>query len=431
MQPKISSLPNLVKELPTEVKIMFEIFGDEIRLVGGAVRDLLLGKKVNDFDFATRYLPQETTKILEKNKIKAVPTGVKFGTITAVVNGKNFEVTTLRKDSETDGRHCSPEFVDDYFLDAQRRDFTVNALYLDLAGLVTDYFDGISDLENKKVRFIGDANKRIEEDYLRILRFFRFSCGYASELDEQGLAACEKHKENLGKLSRERIRAEFLKMIGGKKKQNIIAILEVFESTKIAGAIFSVRLNIEALKNLFEIEEKLEISADLNLKLAALFCDEDLDLKSFFQEICATNAEKKYFEFAHGAQYKAEMTSEREMSSHIQFSSRSPLSSRLYARIYYSDLKKLLASQEKELVASFYLLCLAKNYKQDNLEAARETLTFLNNFTLPTFPLKSEDLIALGITGKNLGIFLQKAKEIWVENDFKIDKNELIATLKK
>jgi len=405
MQPKIISLPNLVKELPTEVNILFEIFGDEIRLVGGAVRDLLLGKKVNDFDFATRCLPQETTKILEKNKIKAVPTGVKFGTITAVMNGKNFEITTLRKDSKTDGRHCNPEFVDDYFLDAQRRDFTVNALYLDLAGLVTDYFDGISDLENKKVRFIGDANKRIEEDYLRILRFFRFSCGYASELDEQGLAACEKHKKNLGKLSRERIRAEFLKMIGGKKKENIIAILEVFESTKIAGAIFSVRLDIEALKNLFEIEEKLEISADLNLKLAALFGDEDLDLKSFFQEICATNAEKKYFEFAHRP--------------------------RLYAGIHYSDLKKLLASQEKEIVASFYLLCLAKNHNQHNLEAARETLTFLNNFTLPTFPLKSEDLIALGITGKNLGIFLQKAKEIWVENDFKIDKNELIATLKK
>ena len=190
MNHKNFSHPKLVNNLPQEVKTLFEIFGDDIRLVGGCVRDLLLKKPVNDFDFATKNTPQKTTEILERNKIRAVPTGVKFGTITAVINGQNFEITTLRKDNETDGRHCNPQFVDDYFFDAARRDFTINALYLDSTGLVTDYFDGNSDLKAKKVRFIGDAVKRIEEDYLRILRFFRFSCEYAVELDQKGLAAC-------------------------------------------------------------------------------------------------------------------------------------------------------------------------------------------------------------------------------------------------
>ncbi len=183
-----------------EIKKIFDIFGDDLRLVGGCVRDLLLEKKVNDFDFATRFIPSETIKILERNKIKAVPTGVKFGTITAVIDSKNFEITTLRKDNETDGRHCEPEFVDDYALDAARRDFTVNALYMDRVGKISDYFDGISDLKKQKIRFIGDANERIAEDYLRILRFFRFSARYAKRLDREGFAACVSNKSGLKKL---------------------------------------------------------------------------------------------------------------------------------------------------------------------------------------------------------------------------------------
>ena len=219
----------LGKKFPSEVKKIFSIFGDEIRLVGGSVRDLLLKKKVSDFDFATTYLPQEIEKILKKNKIKSVPTGKKFGTITAVINGKNFEITTLRKDNETDGRRCKPQFVDDFKLDAARRDFTINGLYSDAEGKIHDYFDGISDLKKGKVRFIGDAKKRIEEDFLRILRFFRFSCEYGKSLDQKGLAACISLKKNLKKLSRERIRQEFLKLIASSKKDRLIAI---FKSSK-------------------------------------------------------------------------------------------------------------------------------------------------------------------------------------------------------
>lgn len=399
MLQKTYSHPELVKKFPKEVKTLFEIFGDEIRLVGGSVRDLLLGKTLNDFDFATRFLPEETIKILEKNKIKAVPTGVKFGTITAVVNDKNFEITTLRKDKETDGRYCNPEFVDDFYFDAARRDFTINALYLDSKGFITDYFDGISDLKNVKVRFIGDANKRIEEDFLRILRFFRFSNEYAAKLDVKGLAACVKQKDNLKKLSRERIRAEVFKMISSSKKQNLLAILKVIKSKKIAAEIFSSDLDIKGLEHLFEIEKNLKIVADLNLKIAVLFGEKNLDHKIFFAEICATNAEKKYFQFI--------------------------------AKNSVKDLKKLLVENDKEMVLGLYLQDLSKNYDLKKIAAAKKTISYLRKFSLPDFPLKSSDLIALGFSGKKLGLALQKTQEIWAENDFKFSKNELIASLKQ
>ena len=259
MVPSIIHFPNLIKNLPPEVKKIFSIFlnqGDEIRLVGGCVRDLLIEKQVNDFDFATKFLPEEIIKILEKNKIQAIPTGVKFGTITAVVNHKNFEITTLRKDSETDGRHCQPEFIDDYFLDAARRDFTINALYLDDKGLVHDYFNGISDLKNQEVKFIGNAQERIEEDFLRVLRFFRFSCNYAKKLDEVGLKACFSKKSGLQKLSRERIRMEFLKLISSSKKAALIEILKQAEELNILSEIFSIKLDIKALEEIFKIENK-------------------------------------------------------------------------------------------------------------------------------------------------------------------------------
>lgn len=404
MKQKTFSHPELVKKFSPEVKKIFTIFGGDIRLVGGSVRDLLLGKKLNDFDFATKFLPQEVIKILQKNKIKAIPTGVKFGTITAVINHKNFEITTLRKDGETDGRHCEPEFVDDYFLDAARRDFTINAFYLDSEGLVTDYFDGISDLKNKKVKFIGDANLRIEEDFLRILRFFRFSCKYAKKLDDEGLAACVKQKENLKKLSRERIRQEFLKLLASEKSENLVAILRVLKSKKIAAEIFSSKLDIEALEQLFELEKLLNFSANLNLKIAVLFLQKKFDLKIFAQEICATNLEKKYLQF---------MSINHDCT----------------------DLKRFLTFVEKDLVRDFYLFDLAKNFNSKKIPALKKDLQFkdlqfIENFSLPKFPLNGEDVMQLGFKSDKVGKAIEKAKIFWAENDFKSNKSALINFLK-
>ena len=211
---KISSKNlKIFENLPPEVLKIFAIFGENIRLVGGSVRDLILAKKVHDFDFACKFLPKKIEKILNENNIKSVPTGLKYGTITAVINHQNFQITTLRKDENQKGRYCEVNFVEDFYEDAKRRDFTINALYLDSLGEIHDYFNGIADLKNHNVRFILDPKTRIQEDYLRILRFFRFSCDYAQNLDKEGLEACLQFKNSLEILSKERVREEFLKII--------------------------------------------------------------------------------------------------------------------------------------------------------------------------------------------------------------------------
>ncbi len=435
MQPKTFSHPELIKKFSPEVKALFQIFGEEIRIVGGAVRDLLLQKEVHDFDFCTKYLPDEIIKILNKNKIKAIPTGVKFGTITAVVAGKNFEITTLRKDDKTDGRHCEPEFVSDYFLDAQRRDFTINALYLDSAGLVSDYFDGISDIKKQKVRFIGEAKTRIEEDYLRILRFFRFSCQYAAELDVKGLAACASEKENLKKLSKERVRAEVLKMLLSEKKENLIAVLKVFKEQKIADSIFSSKLDIEALERLFKLGKEFDFSATQNLKIAALFFQKEIDLKIFAQEICATNLEKKYFLYLLNA-----LTGPRHEDGVTPRERRDGTQTRVCHPVFTTgsrgfelgleDLKQLLAFADKDLVLDLYLLSLAKNSDLQKNSNAKKNIKFLQNFSLPNFPIGGEDVINLGFTGQAAGKAIEMAKKFWAANDFKLQKTDLIKFLK-
>lgn len=184
------------------------------RYVGGAVRDTLLGLPVSDIDVATIHPPQEVVRRLEAAGIKAVPTGIAHGTITAVADGTVVEVTTLRRDVTTDGRHAEVAFTDDWQADAARRDFTMNALYADMqVHTLHDYFDGIADLRAGRVRFIGDPLQRIAEDHLRILRFFRFLARFGDAPDAEGLAACIDRANDLMALSRERIADELLKLL--------------------------------------------------------------------------------------------------------------------------------------------------------------------------------------------------------------------------
>lgn len=185
------------------------------RLVGGAVRDALLGLPVRDIDLATRLLPDEVIARLEAAGLKAVPTGLAHGTVTAVSHGLVAEVTTLRRDVATFGRHAEVAFTDDWQQDASRRDFTINALYATLPdGTVSDFFGGQADLAARRVRFIGDPFTRIAEDHLRILRFFRFSARFAETLDADGLAACAARANDLMALSRERIALELRELLG-------------------------------------------------------------------------------------------------------------------------------------------------------------------------------------------------------------------------
>jgi poly(A) polymerase len=185
------------------------------RYVGGCVRDTLLGLPVNDVDLATRLIPEEVIARLGKARIKAVPTGIAHGTVTAVVAGKPVEVTTLRRDVATDGRRATIAFTDDWREDAARRDFTINALFADPASLdVHDYFGGEEDLAARRVRFIGDPLTRIAEDHLRILRFFRFFARFGTgEADREALAACTARANDLMALSRERIADELTKLL--------------------------------------------------------------------------------------------------------------------------------------------------------------------------------------------------------------------------
>ncbi len=381
---QIFSYSQLLEKLPKEVKIIFNIFEDKIRLVGGSVRDLLLEKNVGDFDFATEFLPEDVTKILEKNNITALPTGLKHGTVSALINHQTFEITTLRKDAETFGRHARVEFVDDYFLDAKRRDFTINALYLDNQGLVYDFFDGISDLKNEKVKFIGDASERIKEDFLRILRFFRFSCNYARELDLQGLEACAALKENLKFLAKERITNEILKIFATEKKDNLVKILQALIDKKI----FFDDLRINELQKLLKLEEAFNIKTSNQLRFFVAL-NKTKNWPEIFAQFSFSNKQKDYFRFL--------------------------------AKTEFSSLNKLLAFYDKNLVFDLYLTSAMPKI---------EIINFIKNFTLPQFPLNGNDFMAMGLRDKQIGEAVNRTKTFWANNDFKPGKQELLAFLK-
>ncbi|WP_020179308.1 CCA tRNA nucleotidyltransferase [Methylopila sp. M107] len=204
----------------------FDSDGEEARVTGGAVRDALLGIAVGEIDIATTATPDETTRRAEAAGWKAVPTGVDHGTVTVVVEGEPFEVTTLRRDVETDGRRAVVAFTRDWAEDAQRRDLTINGLTLDRRGTVHDTVGGIADLRAGKVRFIGSARERIREDFLRTLRFFRFHARFgAGPLDAEGFSAAVAEREGLRRLSAERVRAELLKLLVAARAPETVAAM--------------------------------------------------------------------------------------------------------------------------------------------------------------------------------------------------------------
>jgi poly(A) polymerase len=241
----------------------------EARLVGGAVRDGLIGLPVSDIDIATRLLPDDVMARLKRAKIKAVPTGLAHGTVTAVIEGGPVEVTTLRRDVATDGRHAEVVFSDDWQEDASRRDFTMNALYADpVSGEVFDWFGGLADLEARRVRFIGDPLTRIAEDHLRILRFFRFHARFGKgPADGTALAACAARANDLMALSRERIAAELLKLLAAPRPAPAVRLM-------IDHGIFAPVLpeisDAGPLEQLIAREAAAKVAGDPLRRLAAL-----------------------------------------------------------------------------------------------------------------------------------------------------------------
>lgn len=241
------------------------------RYVGGSIRDDLLGLPVNDIDLATCIPPDEVIRRLEKAKIKAVPTGIDHGTITAVSDGHPFEITTLRRDVSTDGRRATVAFTDDWQEDAARRDFTINALSADPeTGELFDYFGGLADLEDRHIRFIGDPLQRIAEDHLRILRFFRFHARFdAGEPDNAALKACTARANDLMGLSRERIADELLKLLSVADPSTTVGImLERGILTPVLPEISAERLS--DLKGLIAAERTAGVEPDPLRRLASL-----------------------------------------------------------------------------------------------------------------------------------------------------------------
>ncbi|MEO8455193.1 MAG: CCA tRNA nucleotidyltransferase [Sphingomicrobium sp.] len=241
------------------------------RYVGGAVRDDLLKLPVSDVDLATRLQPQEVVERLEAAKIKAVPTGIDHGTVTAVSDGHPYEVTTLRRDVSTDGRRATVAFTDDWKADAARRDFTINALSADpRTGEIFDYFGGLDDLERRHIRFIGDPLQRIAEDHLRILRFFRFHARFGcGEPDSAALEACSRRANDLMALSRERIADELLKLLAVAEPTPTVGIM--LERGILQPVLPEIRLDgVASLAALIVSERDARIEPDALRRLSAL-----------------------------------------------------------------------------------------------------------------------------------------------------------------
>ena len=255
-----------------QIMMLLNQNGDNARIVGGAVRNALLNnfnnhnRKITDIDIASKLLPKENTDILEKAGIKVIPTGLKHGTVTAVLNKIFFEITTLRRDISMDGRHAVVEFSKDWTEDAKRRDLTINALYLGLDGTVYDPLGGYADIKASRVVFIGDADKRIREDALRILRFYRFSSDLSiSAIDEDGMLATIKHKFLLETLSGERVHYELKKIIISERASHIIPLLAEI-------GLLQVILPQYQCYNSFIRYVKLENLFTLNNVMGRFFC---------------------------------------------------------------------------------------------------------------------------------------------------------------
>src|SRR5256714_349761 len=263
--------------------------GEEARVVGGAVRNTLLGLPHGDIDVATTALPQEVTRRAEAAGFKAVPTGFDHGTVTVVIAGKPFEVTTLREDVETFGRHATVKFGRDWKRDAERRDFTMNGLSLSADGEVHDYVGGVADLNARRVRFIGDAATRIAEDYLRILRFFRFHAYYGKgHPDAEGLHATIVAREKLEQLSRERVRMELMKLM---LAPHAVPALAVMAESGLLGPVLGGVPVLASFANMAKVEAACGLAPDATRRLGALGVWVTEDAERLWQRLRLSNAE--------------------------------------------------------------------------------------------------------------------------------------------
>ena len=371
--------------------------GAVARFVGGCVRDAVLGRVVKDIDLATTDAPQAVIEKLERAGLKAVPTGIAHGTVTAVTEKRPFEITTLRRDVETDGRHAMVAFTDDWIADAARRDFTFNAMFCDADGTLYDPFDGRADLAAGRVRFVGDAKQRIEEDVLRLLRFFRFTAWVGKPPhDDEAVAACREFAPKLVSLSGERVRNELLKLLAAPDPLPALALMDELDVTRhVITNPRDDRLRRLAAMIALEAEK-----GDPIPRLAAIVAD---DVAALIEKLRLSNTEAVRLDALVAPDHTVGPDTDRQA------------------------LRRALYRIGPETAHDLLLLAAADQGTGAWLESSLDTVEAWQPVKLP---ITGRDVLARGIpTGERIGELLSRVEHWWENGDYQVDRDEALAYL--
>ena len=392
-----------------DVAQVFDLFEtyqkNSIYVVGGSIRDALLNREITDIDFATSLKPETITEILNKENIKFIDVGIDHGTVTAIINERKFEITTFRNDIFTDGRHAQVSFSNSLEEDALRRDFTINAMYLDKGGNLIDPKDGKTDLENRVVRFIGNPDERIKEDYLRILRYFRFLALFGDiSPDAEVMKTIKANLDKLSVVSKERQWNELKSILSLNAPNNAISamseigLLDVyFDGTSIN----------DAFVNLIEIESRISLSIDPILRLSTLI-ENSLD---------KANTIIKKLPLS-----KSDSTDLLKLST---------LNKKIVSYMSMKEVRYLLYLLGRDGFQKQILVNWAKDTNNKNEVNWRSLYEVAQSWEKPSFALTAKDVINMGISqGPMVGDILKEVEDWWAENDFIDDKFSLIERLK-
>jgi poly(A) polymerase len=405
--PSLAGADWLADPLLQRVLAALQAEGGEARIAGGAVRDALLGEPVSDIDIATTETPPRVLKLARRADLEVHPTGLDHGTVTVVAKQgdrvRAYEVTTLRIDVETYGRHAQVAFTADWTADARRRDFTMNALYCDGTGALLDPVGGYGDLVKRRVRFVGEPEARIGEDYLRILRFFRFHAQYGRRApDRRGLAACVALQEGLDRLSAERIRQEMLKLLIA---PGAVPVLRVMVKTGIAGRILATRHNLGRLSKMADIDACEGLEPDPVLRLAAVSLTSPEDAATLRQRMRLSNGE--YGRLQHLAQSALPTPALRGNERRIVLYQMGPQA--------FRDAVRLAWAMDKGGFAA---------------GAWAELYRLPEHWQAPRFPVSGTDLAIHGVgAGPEMGRLLKSLEDWWTAAGFPADKNVVLAQL--
>jgi len=403
--------PHLVNrswlEEPALKKLMVALNadGEETRIIGGAVRNALLGEEIGDIDCATTATPNKVIEIAMRAGFKIVPTGIDHGTLTVIVEGQSFEVTTLRHDVKTDGRHAVVEFSRDWERDAKRRDFTMNALSIDANGEVHDPIGGYADLVHHAVRFIGDAERRIREDYLRSLRFFRFFAWYGTgRPDSDGLRAVVRTKAGLEGLAAERVWAELKKIQSARDAERAILWMR---TTEVLNIVLPENWGLDQFHWMLAAERDQHWSIDAMRRLQAMIRPSADVVNAMAERLKLSNDER----------------------ARLLHWANESLSARAYIDLSTSEFAKVLYRGKPSGIADALAHEFAKRLakQEGSSERLLTLIDFVASWQKPHFPVSGDALIAKGLMpGPELGIKLNELEERWIESDFTLTGKELL-----